>query len=46
MVGAMVNNLEHSGDLYMKISSKVDQTQAYSVVIILDLIVITLIGVA
>ena len=45
IVGAMVNNLEHSADLYMKISSKVSEVQAYSVVIIFDLIVIALIGV-
>ncbi|MEM9337283.1 MAG: hypothetical protein AAGA66_01030, partial [Bacteroidota bacterium] len=45
IIGAMVNNLEHSADLYMKISSKVSTAQAYSVVIIFDLIVIALIGV-
>ena len=45
ILGAMVNNLEHSADLYMKISSKMNELQAYSVVIIFDLIVIALIGV-
>ena len=45
IIGAIVNDLEHSADLCMKISSKVDQTQAYPVVIIFDLIVITLMGV-
>lgn len=41
----MINNLDHSAELYMKISERVNTTQAYSVVIIFDLIVIALIGV-
>ncbi|MDW3191893.1 MAG: hypothetical protein R8G66_06000 [Cytophagales bacterium] len=45
IIGAMVNNLEHSADLYMKISTKVTELQAYAVVIIFDLIVIALIAV-
>jgi len=45
IVGAMINNLDHSAELYMKISERVSVTQAYSVVIIFDLIVIALIGV-
>ncbi|TRX46323.1 hypothetical protein FNH22_31070 [Fulvivirga sp. M361] len=45
IIGAMVNNLDHSAELYMKISDRVSQVQAYSVVIIFDLIVIALIWV-
>lgn len=43
ITGAMINNLDHSAHLYMKISSSVSLYHAYSVVIIFDLIVIALI---
>lgn len=43
ITGAMINNLDHSAHLYMKISSAVSIYHAYSVVIIFDLIVIALI---
>ncbi|MDW3195485.1 MAG: hypothetical protein R8G66_24120 [Cytophagales bacterium] len=41
--GAMINNLDHSAHLYMKISTSVSLYHAYSVVIIFDLIVFALI---
>ncbi|MFY0689172.1 MAG: hypothetical protein JXQ90_18525 [Cyclobacteriaceae bacterium] len=41
----MINNLEHSADLYKKISEDVNDYQAYSVVIIFDLIIVALIAI-